>query len=122
MLVKATALLILLVPALAVSYYFAIALPENERARLAFEKSKYEDDKAEKQKREAREGIQATDRKYAFERCVRQAEARYQQYLELNGKTTPEKPNAILTPHHITDRADKHKKDDVEECHRLHGR
>jgi hypothetical protein len=62
-------LLILLIPALAVSYYFAEALPANQRATLDFEKQKYEAENAAKEKKEADAIIESVGLKSQFNVC-----------------------------------------------------
>jgi hypothetical protein len=117
---KAAVLLILAVPALAIGYYFAIALPANQRAALEFEKQKYEAEKQDKSRKASDELIANQSRKLEFDSCVEEADLEYWNYVKLNGKPIAGKPGAYNAPVTVWEVADKRKINAVAECHRLH--
>lgn len=108
---------VLLIPALAIAYYFGIALPENQKAHLALEKQKYQDE----QNRRAEAEQQRATNETLLESCLGTAETDYWTYVKLNGQPVPGKPDTYTAPIHIWDSAAKNKKDAIEECHRRYG-
>jgi hypothetical protein len=111
---KAAFLAILLIPALAVSYYFVVVLPSNERAKLQLEKDKYEAEKKERAEREE----QKKDNDILFGSCTVDADSAYWSYVKLNGKPVPGKAGTYSAPMHIWDAAEKRKSNALAECHK----
>lgn len=98
------------VPALAVAYYFGVALPSYNEARLGLERQRY----AEEQKRDAQKGKEAEERKGMLESCLQKANDDYFAYLKLNG--TKFKNGIVSTPQYVSTAADKRKSDDRDAC------
>lgn len=103
-------------------YYFVIALPSHNRAVLQFEREKFEQETAAKQRREAAAELDAELREGILESCTDAAEREYWFYVKLNGKPIPGKDGTWTAPGHVWDSAQKKKVDALAECHRKHGR
>lgn len=114
-------LLVLLIPALAISYYFGIALPANERAKLQFEKDKYAAEQAAKSaQNEERESA-----RIQLQSCLDSADTEYWSYIKLNGTLVKGKEGtegAYSTPTFVLETADKRKQNALAECHRQYDR
>lgn len=113
---------ILLIPALAIAYYFAIALPENQRERLAFEKQKYENEWKKKASDEERQFTEKEANARELSECLLQVESDYWSYIKLNGNPVPGKAGTYTARISTWNIADKNKKDAIEECHRRYGK
>lgn len=109
--------MILLIPALAVSYYFGVVLPANERTRLQLEKDKYEAEK--KEKAEQHERAASNEKMLGF--CVDGTDAEYWSYIKLNGTPVAGKPGTYSAPTYIWEAAQKRKNDGLAECHKEYG-
>ena len=118
MLSKNALLLVLLLPALAVAYYFAIALPSNEKAKLQFEKAKYDAEKKEKADSATKMQQADAERKTSLDYCVSQADLNYWNYVKLNGSEVKSKPGTYTASLQVWNTADKRKNDALAECHR----
>jgi hypothetical protein len=86
---KTGLLVVLLIPALAIAYYFAIALSQNQKEHLAFEKQNYADEK----KRKPEEEEKRTTDETLLKDCLDTADTAYWSYIKLNGRLDPAKPD-----------------------------
>jgi hypothetical protein len=107
---------------LAIAYYFVIALPANERAKLEFEREKFRALQSEKATREEDEKSQAELNQRLREACLDDAEKDYWDYVKLNGKPVPGKEGTYTASTFIWDAAAKRKKDAIAECQVRYGR
>jgi alpha-L-arabinofuranosidase len=114
---KVATLSILLIPALAISYYFAVALPSNQRATLEFEKHKYEMEQVEKMKREAAAQEEANGRTIKVATCLEVANDHYNAAIRLNGTKDS---SGFMVPNSVMEGIDRRKQSEVAECHRLY--
>jgi hypothetical protein len=117
---KGLLLLILLIPAIGVTYYFAVALPNHNKATLDFEKQKYADQKAGAELEAAQKQRNDEERGLHLDSCLATAEAQYTAGIRSNGTRSGNGgysvPTAVMTEI-------QHKKDsEVAECHREYGR
>ena len=110
---KSALLVILLIPALAISYYFVVALPSNEHLRLQFEKEKYETEKRANTEQEQKR----KDNEIQLGLCALHADNEYQTSIKLNGKKVSGK-QGILVPTYIVEQAEKRRNDALAECHK----
>ena len=92
---------------LSVAYYFSVAVPASEKARLDFEKQKYEE---QEQKRASNQ--------ISLDLCLQGAETARLDYLKLNGEVTGD---TVKAPDHVFQRADAEKKMATDECFRKFG-
>jgi len=95
---------------LAISYYFVIALPNQNQAKLDMEKQKIEREQQEKSNREM-----------SLSTCMADVQARRSEYLKLNGKPIPGKPGVYKYPGYVQETLDKIEKDGNDECIRMYG-
>ena len=98
------------IPAVAVAYYFGVALPSYNEARLGLERQRY----ADEQKRSQQKEKEAEERKGMLESCLQKANDDYFAYLKLNG--TQLKNGNVSTPQYVSTAADKRKSDDRDAC------
>jgi hypothetical protein len=105
---------ILAVPASAVAYYFAIALPADNEARLRLEREKYEDEQRRRKGEESRVLEEASERQRLLDRCLESADQAYWTYVKLNG--TEFKGGEVRAPANIWNTADKRKNDERDAC------
>jgi len=111
-------LLIVLIPALAINYYFVVVLPEAERAKLQFEKDKYAAEKKERPDREAKDAERKSTNEALLQSCLETADQNYWIYIKLNGTAVPGKLGTYNAPMTTWNYADKKKEQDIAECHR----
>lgn len=102
------------IPAIAVGYYFGIALPANNEARLALERQKYADERKRTAADEKRVRDESVNRQQLLESCFEAADAAYWKYVELNG--TKLKEGTVRAPQIVWNTADKRKNDDRDVC------
>jgi len=107
---------------LAISYYFIIALPAHNRAMLQFEREKYDTTQKEKEMNQAAEIKEKEENEIVLDNCIKSAEARYYDYIRLNGTEVHGKKGLYNAPLHILESASKTKKADLEECYRKYRR
>lgn len=109
-------LVLLLIPALAVSYYFAVSLPAHNKATLDFEKQKYHDQLAKE--RLAQQKAQEDERQAAgdLKDCLSRAQATYDSDIASNGTRNNKGGYSVdLAVQNIL----QHKKEAaIAECHR----
>ncbi len=115
--------------AVAIAYYFAIALPRHNQARLEFDREKFRAQQEEKQKeqedkREAQQEarskaeIEAAGNEAALDSCIDDAEDEYWSYIKLNGEPVAGKPGVYTAPQYIWDDAAKRKKAALDACYK----
>src|SRR5437016_10616849 len=85
MVFKSVVVIALMVPALAVSYYFAILLPAHNRAVLDFEKQKYADQQANEQLMIFKAEREDKVRKGKLDVCLAKADTDYLDSIRRNG-------------------------------------
>lgn len=78
--------------ALAISYYFVLALPSAERARLDFERMKYNNLKQEEIEKELKAQHDAESGALRIRLCQTEATKAYDSELKLNGRPIPGQP------------------------------
>lgn len=111
------------IAALSVAYYFAIALPRNNAARLALERERFEADRKEK-KRQADEEQLARERQEAdktaaelkYTRCEQEGDDAYWSYVKLNGNPVEGKPNTYSASQSTWEEAAKRKERTINYC------
>ena len=113
---RALLLFLATVLTLSISYYFVIALPAANRARLEFERQKYEDSKAEREAKEQRAKEEADRQKSKVLDCQIDAEKAYWDHVKLNGTKSAKRQDVWQAPLHVWDEARKRKKESYEEC------
>ncbi len=70
---------------LAIAYYFAIAIPAQNQAKLDFEKQKYQDEQKAKQYDLDEAALQKSLNKTGLNLCLAAADESYWSYMKLNG-------------------------------------
>jgi hypothetical protein len=110
---------ILLIPALAIAYYFAIALPENQRANLAFEKQKYADQQKREQEAVKKSEELAEENKASLSTCLYLAEQQSLADVTRNGK--PARDGLYSVELSVGNAIQRRKEHAVAECHRQFG-
>lgn len=103
------------IPALAVAYYFAVALPAYNEARLELERQRH----VEELKRSEDTAAEAKATKELLEACLQKASDDYFSYLKLNGAEL--KGGKISTPQYVAVAADKRRNDDRDACLKQYG-
>jgi uncharacterized protein HemX len=118
-------LLLVSVLALSIAYYFAISLPNHNRALLELEREKFMAAQEEKQMAGKEEALKELDtqidaatREIQLHTCIDKAEAAYKTYVKLNGNEVPGKKGVYTAGRVIWDSAAKAKNEALEECHR----
>ena len=102
--------------ALSISYYFAIALPKSQRARLEFDRQNYEAAQKEREAEEAKKKADAGFKETMMRVCLSGANDEYWSWVKLNGTEVRGKPGTWSAPTHIWESAAKRKKDAIIEC------
>ena len=128
---------LLTVVALAIAYYFAVALPAQNAQRLRLERDQFEAtqqrekqeeqakqeaaQEAKEQTQQAKAEAQAEEQRRAQIRadCDQEAEAAYWKHIKLN--TTEVEPGKYQGPHRVFDEAEKIKKDTLDFCYKRNG-
>lgn len=110
------ALLLLILPALAVSYYFAIALPIHNKAMLEIEQRKYYDQKHKEMEASDAARLNAEELRV----CINQANALYD--IGLNGNRKPDGSGGYKISVAVANSLRLEKEADVAECHRKYGK
>ena len=112
----------------AVSYYFVIALPQHDRAKIELEREKFQAEQKEKEKKESAEkeakntaSFDAIAREVELEGCINKADSNYWTYVKLNGQEVENKPGTYTALQRVWDSAAKTKKAELDECHRRYG-
>jgi len=103
------------IPAVAVTYYFGVALPAYNDAKLELERQQ----RVEERKKTEQMAKDAAARKELLDACLRKSTDDYFSYLRLNG--TELKGGKISTPQYVAAAADKRRSDDRDACLRQFG-
>lgn len=103
------------IPALAIAYYFAVALPDYNEARLELERQRH----FEELKRSEETAAEAKATKELLEACLQKASDDFFSYLKLNG--TELKGGKLTAPQHVAVAADKRRNDDRDACLKQYG-
>jgi hypothetical protein len=129
--VAALVLPLLLIAVASITYYFTIALPKYNKARLDFEVQKYRDQKAQEERersdRELKEQLKQihdeTKEKLkrineeALDECLREADAARIRYVERNGGVRKE-DGWIEAPRYVWEDADRKMKIGKDDCYK----
>jgi len=115
--IKNVAFASIVIACLAVSYYFIIALPSQNKAKFELEKQKLEMEKQEKQEIKSKE----SEREMKLLNCRASVETRRNEYLQLNGKPVPGKPGVYHIYGYVQETLDKIERDGNQECTRMYG-
>lgn len=102
------------IPAIAVGYYFGIALPNQNEARLAFDRQQYSD--GQKRQTEEKKKVQdaAKEQEARLDECIAAVEANYRSEIRLNG--TVLKNGAINTPTTTLNALTRRRNEERETC------
>lgn len=126
--IKHVASVAIILVCISISYYFFIALPNQNEAKIALEKQKLDMEKLkiereqlEKQTQENQKTYEQSQRKFQLLECRDEAIARSNKYLELNGTPVPGKPNVFLAPRYVHDEVDRIKQQGFDDCQRMYG-
>lgn len=103
---------ILLMPALAISYYFAISLPNHNNSLLELERQKYADQKAKEQELKLKSEKEAN----MLTICISNAENAYDVGLKQNG--TPTKSGGYSVPVALLNALQRKRETDIDNCHK----
>jgi hypothetical protein len=108
---------------LAIAYYFAVALPEENRARLQLERDKFNQQLEEKKAKEAEQTLKESQRAIGkenaqseYEACVQDATKKFNRDLALNGTPVPGKPGTYSAPSAIMNQIEKGEAEKKETC------
>jgi hypothetical protein len=117
---KALLLLILLIPAIGVTYYFAVALPAHNKATLEFEKQKYADQQAKAEREATQKKKTDEEQRWHLDICLAAAEEHFTADVRSNGTRTGNGgysvPTAVMT------QIQRKKDSEIAECHRQYAR
>jgi len=115
---KTYLMLLATIVALSISYYFVVALPANNRARLDFEKEKYRNEQAEMKANKLAEAEKRDRNGVLLYACLTSADKTYDHELALNGikngtiYSVDSRKAAVIS---------KRRVDAVAECHQQFG-
>ena len=128
---KTIALILMAIGMLSIAYYFAVVLPRQNAARLAFEQKKHDEEmklqqdrldeerkrrESDEEEKRARE-INANVNESMLSFCLNEAADHKDDYVKHNGGTEAE--NGWMTaPQYVWDAADKRYKADKDDCYR----
>lgn len=111
-----------------IAYYFVVALPrqnaaklELEKQRLAIEKEKNEQELKERKSKELVEIIRESGRQQQLQDCRSQVEAEADKYLELNGTPVYGKPGVFSAPGYVHQEVSRRKQQGFDDCQRTYG-
>ncbi len=111
-----------------ISYYFLIAMPQQNEARIAvekqkldMEKEKMEQEQTEKQTQETLKANSERERRLQLLDCRASAEASANKYLELNGTPVPDQPGVYSAPRYVLDEVERRKQHGFDDCQRMYG-
>jgi len=110
---------------LAVAYYFAVALPEQNKAKLQFERDKFNQELEEKRAKKEEEAQKENQRVFGkqnaqreYDGCLEDATKKFNSDLELNGTPVPGKPGTYNAPSAIMNEIEKRVAENKETCRR----
>ena len=121
----------LVIMLLALAYYFGIALPEQNRAKLQFERDKFEQERKEKQNQQrakeleamqkhAQRGIEKKNAEDVYHACRVAAENDFNKGLELNGTPIPGEKGSYNLPSETSKVLHKQQNDEKEACRKVY--
>ena len=100
-------------------YYYAFFRPANERAKLDWEKEKYQEEINQEKLEASKERLEEIEREMQLHDCLDCAYEDYQNQWDKEVKRLDSKDNAL--PMDIADRLNEIYKYDREECIKLYG-
>lgn len=110
------------------AYYFVVALPRHNAARLKFEQDKYAEQKQEQERRDnegqlekARQQGKVEAKQVILEVCLNSADEESERYVLLNGGAKTAR-GTIEASRSVWDDAEKQKKAQKDECYREYNR
>jgi hypothetical protein len=110
---------------LAIAYYFAVALPEQNKAKLQFERDKFNQEVAGKKARTEEEAQKESQRVFGkqnaqseYDGCLEDARKKFNRDLELNGTPVPGEPGTYNAPSAIMNEIEKRQAENKEACRR----
>ena len=105
---------IVAIPAMAVAYYFGIALPSYNEERLTLDRQKYADEQKRRDTEAKKVEEDAASRQQSLDSCFAAVETAYWNYVKLNG--TELKDGKVRAPATVWNTADKRKNDERDTC------
>jgi len=105
--------------ALSVSYYFGFALPANNRARLDFEREKYNNEQAEMKAGRLARAEEAQTKQQMLSSCLARAAQNYDADVALNGAKDGQRGYSVDT--RVAAVLDKRRAEAIAECHKQFG-
>jgi hypothetical protein len=111
---------ILLLPSIAISYYFMVSLPGNNKAVLDFEKQKYSDKQTKELSEATSYRAHEEERAVSLHRCLSRAESDFQSNIARNG--TPAKSGGYDVELSVQNTLQHQKEAAIAECHRQYGK
>jgi hypothetical protein len=109
----------MLIAALSVSYYFAIALPQHNRDLLEFEKEKYKAQQLKEAANEKELKEEQSVRGRKLQMCIDRANLQFDAGLKNNG--TPSRTGGYNVPIEVANSLQRSKELSIAECHKLFG-
>jgi hypothetical protein len=110
---------------LAIAYYFAVALPEQNRANLQLERDKFNHELEEKKAKALEEAQKESQRAFGrenaqteYDGCLEVVTKKFNRDLELNGTPIPGKPGTYNAPSAIMNEIQKQEAENKEACRR----
>lgn len=126
--IKHVLIVAIVVVCASISYYFFIALPNQNEARITLEKQKLDMEKQkidreqlEKQAHENQKSSEQSQRQSQLLACRADAEAASNKHLELNGTPVPGKPGAYSAPRYVLDEVARIYQQGLDDCQRTYG-
>jgi hypothetical protein len=113
----------LVITLLAVAYYFGVALPAQDKAKLQLDREKFEQELKEKKAKEQEAGQKQNQWEFdkqnaetAYRQCLVEAEHRFNRDLELNGTPIPGKKDSYDLPTGMLKDLHRQQNDEDEAC------
>lgn len=126
--IKNVVIIAIIVVCSSISYYFFIALPHQNEARIAIEKQKLDMEKQKIEREQNEKQIQEnlkiysqSQRKSQLLDCRAAAEANANSYLELNGTPVPGKSGVYSAPRYVHDEVARKQQQGFDDCQRMYG-
>ncbi len=114
----------IIIVCISIAYYFVIALPNQNAAKIELEKQKIE---MEKQKVELEQAEKQKEKELKAERTIDLLKCRAgvvadgNEYLKLNGTPVSGKPGVFRAPKYVHDEISKKMQNGFNECQRMFG-
>jgi hypothetical protein len=119
---KTYLMLLATIVALSISYYFAIALPANNRSQLDFEREKYRNEQAELKAKKLAQAEEAQTKEWMLSSCLANADKSYTNDVARNGTKDGKKDSTVYTMDtRVAGMLDKRRIDALAECHKQFG-